>query len=758
MRLQRFSLLFLAFYLTFIGGSSYYTLLFPVRVFHHIFITLLLGIWLLTRIRKNGIPNTPLNFPLYGLVIWWFITSILSIYPRMSLELLWFGMVHLGLFWGIIDLIRQGKQRLVFEITFIMAVVAVFISALEFSSWYFGLGILPNTNAGWMITGVLPSLEIIPNASLAMSISTLLAGYVTPLIIISIVWGMTTHQSTYRMVLWGLAVSLVVVLILTSSRGGILALISALGTFVLIQGMQHPTITSRFSHQSILAVGILALIIGMGGFFYISFARGNVGVSNLGRLDMIQGALKITQDNPIFGVGYGLFGRAFRDYRDPSIAQDKLASAHNLYLNIASETGLIGSTLAIIIFAIFIKSAYHNWQTSPTRAKQQRVEATLSALVGMATHSMVDVFTITPIVLIALVLIAYSITPLPKTRLVTDTHGHKLPAYLGLFIVLSYGIWLLSIDNAQSQYLSSLQQNTIKDALQTLKFAQENDPAMNLYRLTESYLLALENHPEAIPSLQESLSLEPTWDVGWLWLAYLHGNQLDFAKAVTASEIAYNINNRTSASIHHAYWLEQNADSNTERIINLYLAGIQQQVTSTRQLPLESFWSETPIRIEVLNRYSEKLAPDVQYRLWRVHNPQKAQNLIANLPTTPAEWWIVGEHALNNQNNTIKARDAFAMAITLLSPDSRQLGDYYVSLARAWLPENRTEAEKAIQLGIVYRPYFESVDWVMAQIKEQPAPTEQAQPSPVSIQETSAVLFSRPAIFTFPPIQSINKK
>jgi hypothetical protein len=109
MRLKRLFFILTAFYLTFIGGAAYYTLVLPVRLFHHAFVTLVLAIWLINRLRKaQGLPLTPLNRPIYAAVIVWFITALTSLDPRVALENLWLPLTHVGFYFILADMSKMG--------------------------------------------------------------------------------------------------------------------------------------------------------------------------------------------------------------------------------------------------------------------------------------------------------------------------------------------------------------------------------------------------------------------------------------------------------------------------------------------------------------------------------------------------------------------------------------------------------------------------------------------------------------------------
>lgn len=218
MRLTRLIAMLLAVEILFLGGSAYYQLVFPVRVMHHILITVVLVLWLLLRLKnRQGLPHTPLNIPLFAAAAVWVMSAVMSDDPRMAFENLWFLFTHLVFFWIFADLIQRRQQRLLFEVQFIAAALVLMLSALELASWYFGLGIIPGTSIGWAETTGLP--YIAPRLTLALNISTLLAGYAAPLVIVTAGWALTARRP-YRVALWLLSAGLLIVLILTFSRGG----------------------------------------------------------------------------------------------------------------------------------------------------------------------------------------------------------------------------------------------------------------------------------------------------------------------------------------------------------------------------------------------------------------------------------------------------------------------------------------------------------------------------------------------------------
>ena len=750
MRVTRIMLLLLAFYLTFVGGGTYYQLFLPIRIAHHILITVLLSLWLVNRIRRRdknqppkGLPQTALNIPIYAAVAIWFITALTSIDPRMAFEHIWFPLIHTLFFFVIVDLLQRGFHRLVMEIVFLIAALVVFITGLELASWYFGLGILPNTTTGWVNIPLAPSG--IPRVSLAMSISTLLAGYTAPLVTVTAAWALTARRKDYRIVLWVLAALLLGVLLLTYSRGGLISLFGGVGTFVLFRLAQHSQITVMISPRKIIGTGLIlgALVVGVFIFLTLPFGRGH---SDEGRVDMWRSAIEITRDNPIVGVGPGLFGREFRDYRDPSLARDKLASAHNAYLNTASETGLLGIVVSLGLGVAFLRAAWRTWQIATTYKESLRIEGTVAALVGVALHSLVDVFTITPIVLLIVTLIAYAITG-RRSRIDPVPQGKSLPALIALIIILGYGIWLLQLDRAHNTYQNGFQLPTLEEKIAATNEAASIDPYLRLYPLHKALLLGEQVNIElAIDVYQQALELEPTWDIGWINLAALEEKLGNPEQAMAHLQRAWDINHLNTASLHWARLAEANQEIVSmpdEEIVLAYLSGLR----TTKQLPLSGFWWETPLRREAIHRYLEKASIESQYRVLSAHEPEGISQLVPENPQTAAEWWALGEHTLTIGNRPDLAVEHFIQAIER-SPYN---GDYYVSRARALRTLDPEAAAQDLDIAQLLGTRSEFPNALRAQLTNDDQETitfkETALPSRAVPQEFAAVLYARPAVF-----------
>jgi len=141
---------------------------------------------------------------------------------------------------------------------------------------------------------------------------------------------------------------------LTFSRGGYLGLLAGL-IFALF--IFRKNLIGRFSLKKIITANIFVLIVAVIIIFpnpistrLISSFDTSEG-SNVGRLETWGQSLKVIENNP-WGVGIGNYASEIKpsaDYREPIYS-------HNLYLDIASETGILNALIFIWLLIASILS------------------------------------------------------------------------------------------------------------------------------------------------------------------------------------------------------------------------------------------------------------------------------------------------------------------------------------------------------------------------------------------------------------------
>ena len=175
--------------------------------------------------------------------------------------------------------------------------------------------------------------------------------------------------------------------LLTASRGGFLSLLVAvvLGGF-LLAAMTRP-------RWSILAP--VVLVVGLGGYGIVALSGsstlerlGDTEETGSGRTVIWATALKMIEERPLLGQGYGNFLQAWYPYRDDTFDQFIVDRAHDTYLEHAAELGLPATALLyagpIALVGYVLRGAF-------VRRRARVVPlVTLTVTVLVAVHSLVD--------------------------------------------------------------------------------------------------------------------------------------------------------------------------------------------------------------------------------------------------------------------------------------------------------------------------------------------------------------------------------
>lgn len=166
--------------------------------------------------------------------------------------------------------------------------------------------------------------------------------------------------------------------LLTFSRGGYLGLIAGL-VFILALQYKHWTRRSKKIIIAMLCITtILVIASPIGTRLTSSF---NIGEgSNQGRLAMWRAASAIIIKHPFTGVGLGNYSLAVlpsAHYRDPIYA-------HNLFLDIAAETGILNACIFAIMLIISFFALIHQ-----TKRDSLYIWPAISLII-FSTHSLVE--------------------------------------------------------------------------------------------------------------------------------------------------------------------------------------------------------------------------------------------------------------------------------------------------------------------------------------------------------------------------------
>ena len=190
-----------------------------------------------------------------------------------------------------------------------------------------------------------------------------------------------------------------------------LAAACGVGVLMLIAALIAGVIPQRFTHPILSKLGLVA----------ISFASPSAqDYSTAERLAHWIAGINMFLDHPLTGVGIGNYGVAYAPYH-VTIFVNSLDHAHNYYINISAETGIIGlTTFLLLLLAIFVAGgrAYRaiskkymqlKMERATPKASKSQIEllrssnifgiftndralaiGLLAALLGVCVHNLVD--------------------------------------------------------------------------------------------------------------------------------------------------------------------------------------------------------------------------------------------------------------------------------------------------------------------------------------------------------------------------------
>ena len=195
-------------------------------------------------------------------------------------------------------------------------------------------------------------------------------------------------------------------LVLSNSRGGILAMMAHVGvaSILLTSGRSRQEVPQWFHSKAIrlVLIGFLVLVI-FGGAIWTGGDRlvstfsaastefnpeANGSRQGATRNEIWRATLKMFSAHPIVGVGLGGYWAAITEFHDAS-GTSTPQEAHNDYLELLSSGGLVGLAIGVwFVVALFRKMAVN--LASRDRFQSALCVSALLGIAGVAVHSMVD--------------------------------------------------------------------------------------------------------------------------------------------------------------------------------------------------------------------------------------------------------------------------------------------------------------------------------------------------------------------------------
>jgi len=194
-----------------------------------------------------------------------------------------------------------------------------------------------------------------------------------------------------------------VALVLTTSRGGIISLIAEIVFLAIVtaiwrsQHERHGKKTSRLKRiagrigmVTALLIGLFIGVLLLGGEFSINRFIDSVNTDDptTGRAHFWSVTVDIIKHHPYLGTGLGAFGVIYTRY-DSRNGLFRLEQAHNDYLQVLSDAGIVGGILALTFVVLLFYTAVQRAKSHDDFRRGVALAA-LSGCLAVLVHSFFD--------------------------------------------------------------------------------------------------------------------------------------------------------------------------------------------------------------------------------------------------------------------------------------------------------------------------------------------------------------------------------
>jgi len=194
-----------------------------------------------------------------------------------------------------------------------------------------------------------------------------------------------------RITLIGFAATLMGASVCVSlSRGGIVSLVASMG----VVGMFVALRSSGHGPKRVMAAAALLILATVGWLAWEPVVMELSTLANLNpmgdsRTEASRAALLMFRASPIFGSGFGTFQYVFPHFQGPDIQFGRWLHAHNDYVQLLAEGGILGALLAVLTGIAFVAAVWRRL----ARATPEGKLMLCGLAVGIATialHSFID--------------------------------------------------------------------------------------------------------------------------------------------------------------------------------------------------------------------------------------------------------------------------------------------------------------------------------------------------------------------------------
>ncbi len=562
----------LVYYFTLIGGFAPGIREYRWRMITVSILVLLWGGWFLWKLlHGEDVPGTRLDVPLLAMLGASLLATVVSTDLRTSLDTLLTNIVLAISFYFTIDwMSNQWRANLLINAILLTGGVVCLVGFFELWQWYNGDWISP---VSWHEAGFTWSLDNSLRIKSVLHNPNALAYYLILLIGLAF-YKLFQGATIWQRGLWGCyLVMAAIAAVLTQSRGGLLgvsALLMVVFVLFLWSRLKNKLVKSRFVPGRWAAMGILLFLILLISTWMVASQSmvnsfWNAGFLS-GRNYVWEGAVRIFLSHPILGTGPGTFAVQYMTYRDHAWHNTIYTHAHNVWLTLASEYGVIGVLAVACFFIVLARMALrYLWQVKPGEWSWA-MGIGLGVLAGQGVHNLVDDFMEFPVftwfTILALVL---CLQPMPVKQPTSSPKRKKWRLLLvggGMLVALGGALWYGRAFAAYDRARLAAQADNWVQSVQWLEKAVALDPGYHFYRqqlaLAYGELARTDDHylPSALAQQKQVYDQSGSYPTDVAYLACLSWESDQPERAVELMHKAVSITPRYEGSFYsyHLSW------------------------------------------------------------------------------------------------------------------------------------------------------------------------------------------------------------
>jgi probable O-glycosylation ligase (exosortase A-associated) len=284
--------------------------------------------------------DPPRGLFLIGLCVWALLSMIWTRAPEVTRPMV-FELFKLAAIYLTVVNVVNSTARLS-RLCFVIVICALAPAFGTIDRWRSGTDLIDGFRASW--EGVYAD----PN-HLSMTLVALVP--------LALFFALSKRGLWQRAVAGVSAVSCVAAIVFTHSRGGALGLACSVGVWVLLG--------QKRVRAGLVALALLvALVVFAPSSFWErteTLGRFERDLSAMGRVFAWEITADISRDRPMTGVGLGAFQSAWGDYA-PREARGISLVAHNIFLSVVGELGLLGFALLLGFVGSGLGGAFKVWR------------------------------------------------------------------------------------------------------------------------------------------------------------------------------------------------------------------------------------------------------------------------------------------------------------------------------------------------------------------------------------------------------------